>query len=87
MIITVSSEHIRLGRRMSCSSCPIAHALIDAGIRAPFVFETRFSCRVEGVRHWFKLPEAAFDFRWVFDYWGKAFPFTFEIPDAALGAW
>ena len=80
MIIRVTQEHIDKGIRGSCTKCPIALALIDAGLDNPSVGVYYMR---GGGRHLFGCPQIIKNFMTLFDNGAYAAPFEFEIPDAA----
>lgn len=72
--IDVTDEDIRLGKRFSETSCPIARAARRAGIKDPLVVMGIYS---DG-KH-YCLPLAAQDFVHDFDHGNPVDPFSFEI--------
>lgn len=80
MRITVTQEHIDLGRRMRSKRCPIALAMRDAGLTKPRVLMSNVSWRVEsGERLVRAMPMSAQQFRRIFDSYGQGQPFTFDL--------
>jgi hypothetical protein len=80
MLITVTEDHIRRGRRSSPTSCPLALALREATGRAVNVGV--WYVYVQGSKEDIPLPNRAASFRAAFDggYPGvRPFQFQFEI--------
>lgn len=86
MIINVTQYHIDRGCRESCRGCPIALALSDAGVSDPHVEgDQAGAMRADGLHDWFRLPSRVRRFIQAFDAGSAVEPFSFPMPDAAMG--
>ena len=82
--VVVGDEHINKGRKQSCCHCPIALAMLDAGVLSPAVHKKAFF--VGGGDDLINLPGDAIKFIDFFDNGRPVEPVSFEIdiPVAAL---
>jgi hypothetical protein len=85
-VIEVTSYHISVGLRKSCSECPVAIAMSDAGLDCPEADCHRLEWwRDRTSRGRMKTPKAVRNFMNDFD-WGRfVSPFTFELTDEREG--
>ena len=82
MKISVTAEHIAKGERDSCTACPVALALIDAGVESPEVNYTRVWYYRDNLPSFLAiLPPDVTDKIQLFDDFGVMEPFTFEIDE------
>jgi hypothetical protein len=81
MLIKVTEDHIKNGRRGSACECPVALAIKEAtGCQDVRVGTSRLTIKNLGDDcHDFLLPEKVFNFIWGFDHGKKVAPFEFEI--------
>lgn len=80
MKISVTAEHIKKGKRQHCSLCPIALAMIDAGIEDPYVHTNVVLTGIDyESRGYFTLSPAAKRFISRFDCGRAVEPFEFEL--------
>lgn len=82
MLIHVTQDHINRGQRGSCSSDPVALALLDAGFIRPWVSPT--GIRTDGfnggfMREDWTMPEEVVEFIKNFDNFGFVDPFDFPL--------
>jgi hypothetical protein len=77
MLIEVTQDHIEKGKTRGCFDCPIALAMIDAGLRHPFVMNTIVSTASSSCD--MDLPQEAVEFIAGFDTGGFVKPFSFEL--------
>lgn len=73
--VTVTQAHIDKGVARECTRCPIALAMIDAGIAEPWVDEVTVCVGAFGV----DLPAEAVAFVETFDNGDPVQPFAFEL--------
>jgi hypothetical protein len=80
--ITVTQEHIDAGMRGVCTKCPIALAMIAAGISDPYVDEVAVCFNTTLGRPTVDLPAEAINFISKYDDGldGRPFSFELEIP-------
>lgn len=79
MKIKVKQEHIDRGAISSCSHCPIALAMMEAGFRRPSVGYDTVRWGDEGLRNTTKTPTAVSESMYLFDIGHGMKPFEFEI--------
>ena len=83
MKIQVTRQHINSGLVGSCTSDPVALALLDAGFIGPWVSPSgiRFTDEEFGYRHEVPVPDEVLEFMKQFDNGGFIEPFEFEMEE------
>jgi hypothetical protein len=84
MKIQVTQQHIDKGRGGSCTSCPVALALNDAGFTRAWVSPStlRSNWRNGGsIREFFPVPDSVLVFINRFDAGLPVDPFSFELEE------
>lgn len=76
LTINVTQEHIDAGERGSCGHCPVALAMVNAGLDRPLVV-TALHGTANGKRVHASMPHCVNKFATSFDRGLPVFPFTF----------
>ena len=79
MKITVTQEHIDNGDRGSCTHDPIALAMRNAGLEAPWVGPAGISWKIEHRNYFMQTPRIVLDFMLAFDNKQPVEPFEFSL--------
>ena len=82
MNIRIKKRHIVKGQVMQASACPIALAMMDAGLESPHAGPNSVSWTHHGNRFRRKAPQAVESFVKAFDRGQAVAPFEFEIKEA-----
>lgn len=82
MTIRVTEANIKEGHRGSCRQCPVALAMLRAGLL--FAYVGPYMTWWDGTKHQVAIPEAVREFIFRFDGDMPVWPFSFQL-DAARG--
>lgn len=77
MLIEVTNEDIRHGRRNSCSNCPVALAISRKLGKQAFLGSHTW--RIDGTKHF--LPDGVIRFIHDYDLYRPVTPIQFELAD------
>lgn len=82
MIVRVTQEHIREGKRGECGECPVALALVEAfETHDVSVFDENWDWYLEVAGKTIKAPDEVVSFARAFDNKYPVEPFEFEVPE------